>query len=342
MNLILRQVLRVSALFLLVLAWIAAPAEAASAQTKLKVVTSITILQDIARNVAGDAVELSSIVPTDGDAHEFEPTPDDIRKVADANLIFVNGAGLEGFIDGLIADSGTQATVITASAGLPIREFGAEEEGEAHADELAAGYLGVSGSFDCGSHTHEEGEAEHGGCDPHLWQDPTNIIVYTINIRDALIAADPANADAYRSNAAKYIVALKELDKSIWQGISSIPVEKRILVTNHDALGYWAGRYGFQIAGIVLPGGGTSAEPSPQEVAALVDSIRQLGVPAIFTENIANNRLAQQIADEAGIQVVQSLYTDALSAADGPASTYLNMMNYNLMVIVSALGGSSS
>lgn len=332
---------------------VAASAGIARAQTRLKVLTTTTILLDIAKNVAGDKVDLASIVPPDGDAHDFEPSPNEIRLVADAGLVFVNGAGFEGFMDKLIADSGTKATVVTVSHGIGLRPLGVDDHAEKHSDEASKDeahheeIAGVSGVTECDAHAHDEHEAEatkeaghedeHGACDPHLWQDPINVIQYALNIRNALVAADPANAAAYMENAARYIVELSELDAEVWGLIAPIPAEKRVLVTNHDAMGYFAARYGFRVAGVVLPGGGTSAEPSPQEVAALIEEIKVLGVPAIFTENIANDRLAQQIADEAGVKVIQALYTDALGAAGTPGETYLGMIRSTAAAIAGAL-----
>jgi ABC-type Zn uptake system ZnuABC Zn-binding protein ZnuA len=303
------------------------------AQPKLSVVVTTTILADLARAVTGDLATVTSIVPADAGAHDFEPVPDDIRQVAEASLVFVNGVGFEGFIDRLIAESGTKATVVTVTQGIGIRAFDA---GSDNAAELIPGIIGFSGSYDCAV---KGDDHDHGVCDPHMWQDPTNAILYVLNMRDALIAADPANAVAYRLNAARYVVALQQLDADIWQMVSVIPADRRVLVTNHEALGYFTGRYGFRVVGVVLPGGGTATEPSPQDVAALVTEIRAVGAVAIFTENIGNDKLAQQIAQETGVQVIQSLYTDALGAAGTPGETYLGMLRANAEVIVSALGG---
>jgi zinc/manganese transport system substrate-binding protein len=304
------------------------------AQTPIKVVTSTTILLDIAKNIAGDKADLASMVPTDGDPHEFEPTPETIRLVADANLIFVNGVGLEGFLDKLITDSGTKATVVTVTQGLAVRQFVEPGAATTPVEGMPEDIIGFSGMVDCTV----QGGGE-GICDPHMWQDPINVIQYVTNMRDALIAADPANTDTYKLNAAKYIYELQRLDAEIWFKSETFPLEKRVLVTNHDALGYFAARYGFKLAGTVLPGVSTDAEPSPQEVATLIEQIKQLGVPAIFTENIANDKLAQQIASEAGVQVITALYTDALGAAGTPGETYLGMMRSNADVIAKALSG---
>jgi len=302
---------------------------------KLKVVMTTTILLDFARNVAGDKADLASLVPTDGDPHEFDPSPNDLKRIADADLIFVNGAGFEGFIDKLIKDSGSKAKVVTVTDGIAVRPF--VEPGDAKPvntpPDLPPGVLGFAGIYPC-----NEVKPDQPACDPHLWQDPTNVILYTLNMRDALIAADAANAPAYKANAALYIAKLRQLDADIWQAIAAIPVNNRVLITNHDALGYFAARYGFKVVGIVLPGGGTTREPAPKDVAELVKQIKGQNVKAIFTENIGNDKLAQEIARQTGVTVVQSLYTDALGAAGTPGETYLGMMRANVKAIVDALG----
>ena len=308
---------------------VAGPAASVQAQGKrLKVLTSTTILLDFARNVAGDKADLASIVPTDGDPHEFEPTPNDIKQLANADLILVNGLGLETFLDRLIQDSGTKASFVTLSNGIAIRRFGASGDAPAQGN-LPAGVIGFGGQFQCGA---------SGECDPHTWQDPTNVILYVLNIRDALIAADTANADTYRANAALYVAQLQQLDSELWQGLAAIQAKYRVLVTNHEALGYFAAHYGFKVVGVVLPGGVTGDEARPQDVAELVKAIKAQNVPAIFTENVANDKLASEVAAQTGVKVVQALYTDALGAPGTPGETYLGMMRANLKTIVGALG----
>ncbi|MCC7449495.1 MAG: zinc ABC transporter substrate-binding protein [Anaerolineae bacterium] len=308
---------------------------AAHAQAnKLKVVTTTTILLDIARSVAGDKVDLAALVPPDGDPHEFQPSPNDVKQVADADLIFVNGVGFEGFIDELITDSDSKAKVVTVTDGIAVRPFvepGRATPANTPAD-LPGGAIGFAGIYPC-----NDVKPDQPACDPHLWQDPTNVILYTLNMRDALIAVDAGNAPAYKANAALYIARLRQLDADIWQAIAAIPVNNRVLVTNHDALGYFTARYGFKVVGIVLPGGGTTGEPAPKDVAALVNQIKGQHVKAIFTENIGNDKLAQEIARQTGVTVVQALYTDALGAAGSPGETYLGMMRANVRAIVEAL-----
>jgi zinc/manganese transport system substrate-binding protein len=293
------------------------------AQDRIMVVASTSILTELVRNVAWDKADFVAIVPPDGDTHSFQPTPEDIRRVTNADLILINGLQLEGFIDQLIQNSGTTAKVVTVTDGIPFYALSTLQAGDGTQPEI----LGIGGLDNCGSQP---------PCDPHLWQDPINVILYVLNIRDALIAADPTNADSYTTNAAVYIDQLKQLDAYIWTTLAILPPEKRILVTNHDSLGYFAARYHFKIGGVVLPGG-ASTEPTPQEVAALIDQIRALGVKAIFTENVENDKLARQIADQTGIQVVQSLYTDALGAPGTTGETYINMMRFNAETITASL-----
>jgi len=319
------------------------PGLARAQAKKLTAVASITIIQDIARNVAGDKINVDFLVPTDGDVHQFEPAPADVKKVADADLILVNGVGLEQFLDKLIGDSGTKGKVITVSQSLPIQRFLSVEQRAAAAPTAAATQsatgstpfiLGISGSYQCGAP--QPGE-DIGECDPHMWQNVTNAVVYTLNIRDAFVAADPADADTFNVNAGNYIARLEKLDADLFAGLAQIPAADRLLVTNHDALGYFATRYGFQIAGVVLPGGTTNQEPDPQQVAALIDSINDKHVKAIFLENVSSDKFAQQIADGTGAQVVQGLYTDALGAPGSSGDTYIGMMYANLKTLQDAL-----
>ena len=301
---------------------------------KLKAVASITIIQDIAKNVAGDKIDVDYLVPTNGDVHSYEPTPADVQKIADADLILVNGVGLEQFLNKLIADSGTKGKVITVSEGLPIQKFlSIEARADASAPETPQ-ILGISGSYQCGAP--QPGE-EIGECDPHMWQNVVNAIVYTLNIRDAFIAADPADADTFNTNAGNYIAQLEQLDAEMFTDLASIPAANRLLVTNHDAMGYFATRYGFQIAGVVLPGGTTNQEPDPQAVAQLIDTIKSKNVKAVFLENVASDAMANQIASEAGVKVVQALYTDALGDPGSSGDTYIHMMQANIKTLQAAL-----
>ncbi len=313
---------------LIILAAILAGGSAAHAQgKKLSVLTTTTILQDFARNVAGDNADVSSIVPPDGDVHDYQPTTDDVKRIAQADLVFVNGVGLEGFIDRLIADSGTKAKIVTSSEGIGIRSLSGSTQ---NPPNLPPGIVGLSGTYDC--------SGTNSDCDPHLWQDPTNVILYVLNIRDAFIAVDPDHAAAYKANAAVYITQLQQLDADMWLGLSKIPDKNRVLVTNHDALGYFAAHFRFTLVGVVLPR--TTDEPTPKQLAQLVDQIKSQGIPAIFTENVQNRKLIDEIANQTGVKVAPPLYTDALGASGTPGETYIGMMRANLKVISDALGGS--
>jgi ABC-type Zn uptake system ZnuABC Zn-binding protein ZnuA len=223
-------------------------------------------------------------------------------------------------------------------------------------DELAAGLMAATNEIaafiaqstgqemiveENHDHAEEEDHAhdghDHGEFDPHIWQNPQNVIVMTENVRDALIAADPANAEAYTANAAAYIAELQALDAEIETAVSAIPAENRKLVTSHDALGYFAARYGFEVIATVLPATTEAADPSAGDVAEIIEAIQAAGVPAVFIENVSNPDLMEQIADNAGVEVAPGLYTDALGEAGSEGSTYLEMMRYNVAVIAAAL-----
>jgi ABC-type Zn uptake system ZnuABC Zn-binding protein ZnuA len=260
-----------------------------------------SFLADIAQNVAGDRLTVETLIPLGVDPHAYQPTPRDAAKVADCSVLIVNGAGIEAFLDPLLANAGGQRTVITASASLTPRP---------------------------------DPQGEHPQGDPHFWLDPNNVIAYVENIRDGLSQADPDGASVYAANAAAYIEQLKALDQWITQQVATLQPERRMLVTNHESLGYFADRYGFTVVGAVIPSVSTDASPTAQQMAALIEQIKATGAPAIFLEMGANPQLAQQIAAETGVKVVTDLYTHSLSAPDGPAPTYIDMMKYNVSRIV--------
>lgn len=283
----------------------------------LKVVAVETFLADVAQQVAGDRVKVESLFPVGMDPHAYEPTPGDVAKVAQSTVLIINGAGLEeGFLESLLQNAGGERQVIEAAAGLTLREAPEEHDHEGEAAGAA--------------HHHHEG-------DPHLWLDPTQVIHYVENIRAGLSQADPAGAALYAQNAAAYIQELQALDAWIAEQVAQIPPERRLLVTNHESFGYFAARYGFQVIGAIIPSFSTDASPSAQQLAALVEQIKATGAPTVFLETGSNPQLAQQLAAETGIQVVSDLYTHSITAADGPAPTYLAMMRYNTEQIVAAL-----
>ena len=223
---------------------------------------------------------------------------------------------------------------------------GDEHEGDEHEHEEHAHVetLGALYTLDCGGgHGHEgEGHDEHdhgeGSCDPHVWMEPHNVMIWTMLIRDTLIELDPANADTYTANAAAYLETVDALVHDfVIPMVETVPEENRVLITNHDSLGYFAARFDFEIVGTVISSGSTLAEPSTRDVATLIDLIAETGVLAIFAETTVSDDIAQQIAEESGAEIYV-LYSGSLSAADGPASTYLDYMRYNVSTIVDALG----
>lgn len=305
----------------------ASPQTAAAGGAPLKVLAAETFLADMAQNVAGDRLKVDSLIPIGVDPHGFEPTPRDVAKIAESRVLIVNGAGFEGWLDKVLQNAGGQRAVITASAGLTMRE---PREGEmAHEHEHATTAAGTPTPE--AEHVHQ-----HEG-DPHFWLDPIAAIKYVENIRDGLSAADPAGKETYAANAAAYIAKLQELDGWIRAQVAAIPSERRLLVTNHESFGYFADRYGFTVVGTVIPSVSTGASPSAQEMAALVAHIREAGAPAIFLETGANPQLARQIAQETGVKVVTDLYTHSITDAKGPAPSYIEMMRYNVRTIVDAL-----
>ena len=276
--------------------------------SNLQVVAVETFLADIAQNVAGERVHVQVLMPLGVDAHAFEPTPQDVKKVADSDVFIVNGAGFEGFLDKLLENAGGTRLYIEASKGLVSRERKADEP---HAEDTVG--------------------------DPHFWFDPTKTIRYVENIRDGLTQADPAGAATYKSNADAYIQKLNALDANIKDQVNAIPSANRKLVTDHDTFGYFADRYGFQIVGMIVPSVSTADSTSAQNLAELIQAIQATGAKAIFLEVNANPQVAEQIARETGARIVTGLYTHSVSEPNGPAPTYIQMLEYDTRKIVDAL-----
>jgi len=312
----------------------------------LKVLATTTLIADVAQNVGGDLVVVSSLLPPNTDTHAYEPTPSDAVRAAGADLLLVNGAGYEAFLTNLLANAGSDVEPVVVSNGVSILGFGGhdpEEDEHEGDDPTATEGIGVLGgdNFACEPHAHEadeeDEEHEHGACDPHVWMNPQNVKVWASNIADAFAAADPANAETYRANAAAYAEQLDALDAEVADILSIVPEERRILVTNHEFMGYFAEHYDFEIVGTVLPSLTTDVEVNPQQLAAIVELVEAEGVPAIFAEVSANPQLAQIVAQETGIEVINTLYSESLSEAGGAADTYLNFLRYDAQVIADAL-----
>jgi ABC-type Zn uptake system ZnuABC Zn-binding protein ZnuA len=292
------------------------PTPAAVENQDFKVVATTTILADVVRQVGGSAFQVTVLLPAGSDPHTFEPTPRDLAALAEADLVFINGAGLEEFLDSLLENAAAEAgaaKIISASDGIQLRQMEEEHSGEA-----------------------EEEPEEHTGTDPHVWFDPQNVAIWTRNIERELSEADPANAGAYAANAEAYRAALEELDEWIEAQVAQIPTADRKLVTDHETFGYFAARYGFEQVGAVIPGSSIASAPSAQALADLEDRIQELGVRAIFVGSTVNPDLAQRIADDTGVQLVP-LYTDSLTAPGSEASSYLELMRYDVNAIVAAL-----
>jgi ABC-type Zn uptake system ZnuABC Zn-binding protein ZnuA len=283
------------------------PKPAASQPQGIKVLAAESFIADIAQNVAGDRVKVDTLMPIGMDPHAFEPVPSDVAKIANSRVVIING-GIEGWLEKLIKNAGGDHYVIEASAGLVSRT---SREGEVIPDET--------------------------GGDPHFWLDPISVIHYVENIRDGLTVVDPEGKDVYSKNADEYITRLKELDATLHEQTQTIPVEKRLIVTNHESFGYFADRYGFTIIGTIIPSVSTDASPSAQQLARLVDHIKSTGAPAIFLETGTNPQLADQIAKETGVKVVTDLYTHSVTDTNGKAPTYIDMMKYNMSKIVENL-----
>ncbi|MDQ3460906.1 MAG: zinc ABC transporter substrate-binding protein [Deinococcota bacterium] len=302
----------------------------------LKVVATYSIVGDFVQNVGGDAIDLSVLVGPDTDAHTFEPTPSEVVTLGEAEVIFENGLEFEPWLDRLYTSSGSTATrvVVTDGIGLLTTEDDHESEEEEHDGEE--------------DHEAEEGPGhqaegaehgdEHGEFDPHVWHDVRNAVLMVENIRDALIQADPSNADRYTANAEAYIAQLEALDAFVEERVATLPQDRRRLVTSHDTFAYFADRYGFEVVGTVLPSVTTEvADPSAGELAALIDDIRAAGVPAIFAENVSNLGLLERVASGAGVSVAPPLYTDALGTPGSEGASYIDMMRYNVTTIVEVL-----
>jgi zinc/manganese transport system substrate-binding protein/manganese/iron transport system substrate-binding protein len=293
---------------------------------RVRVVASTSIIGDIVGQIGGEHVAVSTLVPVGGDAHTFSPTPQDVARVAEAQVVFVNGAGYEAFLADLLRSAGGAGEVVELSEGITLREL-AEAEGHAH--EEAEGHAEEE--------AHEAGD-EHaeGELDPHVWTDPSNVKYWTQTIAETLSRLDAANEASYAENAARLNTQLDELDAWIGAQFAQVPPENRLLVTDHAVFGYMADRYGLDQIGTLLPGYSSAAQPSAQELAALQDEIAEHGVRAIFVGDVVNETLGRQIADDTGVRLVTVL-TESLTPPDGVAPTYLDYMRHNVSIMAEAL-----
>ncbi|MCM5556702.1 metal ABC transporter substrate-binding protein [Pleomorphomonas sp. JP5] len=288
----------------------------AFATDRLPVVASFSILGDMVSRVGGERVAVTTLVGPDGDAHVYEPTPDNVKAVAAAKLLVVNGLGFEGWMDRLAEASGYTGPVTVASQGVAPREMAEEENDHDHADAAHAGH-------------------DHHGIDPHAWQDVANAVTYVKNIAAGLDAADPGGKTIYDANAAAYVAELEALDTEARTAMAALPADRRKIITSHDAFGYFGAAYGLEL--LAPEGVSTESEATAADVAGIIRQIREDAIPAIFVENIKDRRLVDQIAAETHAVVGGELYTDALSAKDGPAPTYVDMIRHNIGTLTEAL-----
>ena len=285
------------------------PASAQQEPTKLKVVATFSILGDFARNVGGDRVDVATLVGPNGDVHVYTPTAADAEAIRNAGLVIVNGLGLEGWLPRLVKSSGSSATIVVATHGVELHKVAA---GEILSRDRGAGSL-----------------------DPHAWQSVANAEIYVANIRDAMAAADPANAATYQAHASAYLARLEALDHDVREAVARIPADRHTVISTHDAFGYFAAAY--DITFVAPQGVSTDSEPSARDVATIIAQIQKEKIPAVFLENISDPRLMRQIASETGAAIGGTLYSDSLTKKSGEAPSYIEMVRHNIRTIASAL-----
>jgi zinc/manganese transport system substrate-binding protein len=286
----------------LILAALLAVPQTASADDKMKVAASFSILGDMVKQVGGERVEVVTFVGPNGDAHVYEPTPADAKALSESKILFINGLGLEGWMTRLENSSGFKGKVVTASKGVKPREMVEDEK------KIT---------------------------DPHAWQSLANGKIYAANIRDALIAADPAGKATYEANAKKFIDGMAAMETKVKEAVAKLPPDRRSIITTHDAFGYFGAAYGMKF--IAPEGVSTESEASAQDVAKIITQIKKEHIPAVFMENVTDSRLLDQIARETGAKIGGTLYSDALSPPNGPAGTYLDMFRNNIETLTAAL-----
>ena len=282
------------------------------AQTPIQVVASFSILGDLVRQVGGDRVAVNVLVGPGSDAHVFQPTPTQARQVSQAQVVFSNGLGFEGWMNRLLKTAHYRGQQVVVSQG--VRPLKSAENGH-----------------------HKGHDHGHGAPDPHAWQSVPNVMIYLGNIAKGLCAADAAGCDGYQKNAAAYTAQLKTLDTDITAAWATLPAAQRKVITSHDAFGYYAWAYGVKF--LAPQGVSTESEASAKGVAQLVRQIKKEQIKALFVESISDPRLIEQIARETGAKASGALYSDSLSPAGGEAASYLDMMRFNTAALTQAVRG---
>ena len=316
-------------------AGLAVPAPLAAEEAKLPVVATFSILGDFVERVGGDRVAVKTLVGPNGDAHVYEPTPADAKALSAAKVVFVNGIGFEGWMARLAKASGTRAPIVTTTTGLTPRELADDDHDEAPAKGAEKGH-----DHDHAKKAKAKGHEghDHGGLDPHAWQSVANVKTYVANIRDGLIAADPAGKEAYTANATAYLAELEALEAEVKTKIAAVPAERRRVITGHDAFGYFAAAYGIEF--LAPQGISTESEVTAKAVAKLIRQIKAEKITAVFVENMTDRRLIDRVAKETGVTPGGELFADALSPKGGPAPTYVDMVRHNVTLLTRAMAGS--
>ncbi|MGD2251319.1 MAG: zinc ABC transporter substrate-binding protein [Anaerolineales bacterium] len=284
-----------------------------SAGEKLRVVATTTLVGDVAAQIGGEDIELRVLLPVDADLHLLELTPQDLVAVSESHVVFLNGFGLEQHMDWMLTNIGGTAPLISVSDGIQPLVFGNQES--EHQDVPQSGQIAA---------------------DPHVWLDPNNVMIWADNLAQVMGALDPQRVEAYAARAQEYQAELVALDAWIQDQVASIPEENRVLVAGHHALGYFAARYGFEVLGSIVPSYSTAAEPSAKELATLEQAMMENQVQAVFVSITETPALAEQVAADTGAEMV-TLYIGSLSGPEGPANSYLALMEYNVIVISNAL-----
>lgn len=294
----------------------------------LQVVATTTQMGDVVREIVDDDAEVTQLLQPGQSAHSYDPTPEALTALANADVLVINGAGLEEWLDDTIEASGFDGELVDASADVHLHEGEAHDHGaeaEEHADE-----------------EHAEGDDhDHGGTDPHVWSDPHQVVHMAETIGAALAAADSVDADAIEASTADYVAQLEELDAWVHASIEQVPAEQRLLVTNHDTFSYLAEATDMTIVGSVMPAFDDNAEPSAADIDALVTAIRESGVRAVFSETSIDPQIAETIASEADVEVYSgedALYADSLGAEGTPGATYVGSVIHNVTLIVESWG----
>ncbi|MDP1688371.1 metal ABC transporter substrate-binding protein [Hydrogenophaga sp.] len=304
-----RRLLAISAL---ILGTLSVPVHA---QAPIQAVASFSILGDLVRQVGGDRVQVNVLVGPGSDAHVFQPTPAQARLVGQAQVVFSNGLGFEGWMSRLLKTTGYKGQQVVVSQGVqPIQEAGQDDH-----------------------KGHKHGAHDHGETDPHAWQSVGNAKLFVKNIAQGLCRADAAGCDAYDRNAKAYVARLDALDTEIRAAWTPIPAAQRKVITSHDAFGYYARDFGVKF--LAPQGVSTESEASAKGVARLVRQIKKEQIKALFVESISDPRLIAQIGRETGVKPSGELFSDSLSAADGAAPTYIDMMRFNTRALTTAVRG---